>query len=130
MLKTNQCVIAKLIFLISDNLGLFKIQSINMFMLKFEVSKLTFLISDIISLGSLDEVVFMLQVNLNDRGLISPLSLTALLKIETNWNWNFLTLLSNLNIFFNMSNLVKYFFIQFVRKTVFFYLFFLEATSG
>ena len=40
----------------------------------------TFLISDIISFGSLEDVVFMLQVNLRDRGLISPLSLTALLK--------------------------------------------------
>ena len=44
------------------------------------ISLVTFLISDMISFGSLDEVVFMLQVNLKDLGLISPLSLTALLR--------------------------------------------------
>ncbi len=41
---------------------------------------LTFLISAMISFGSLEDVVFMLQVNLKERGLISPLSFTALLK--------------------------------------------------
>ena len=40
----------------------------------------TFLISAMISLGSLEEVVFMLQVNLSERGLISPLSFTGLLQ--------------------------------------------------
>ena len=35
-----------------------------------------------ISLGSLDDVVFMLHVKRNDRGLISPLSFTTFLKIK------------------------------------------------
>jgi hypothetical protein len=39
-----------------------------------------------ISLGSLDEVVFMLHVNRNDLGLISPLSLTALLQSYQKFN--------------------------------------------
>ena len=39
----------------------------------------TFLISAMISFGSLDDVVFILHVNRNDRGLISPLSLTTFL---------------------------------------------------
>ena len=37
----------------------------------------TFLISAMISLGSLLDVVFMLQVKRSERGLTSPLSLTA-----------------------------------------------------
>ena len=40
----------------------------------------TFLISAIISLGSLEEVVFMLQVNRSDLGFTSPPSFTALLQ--------------------------------------------------
>ena len=44
--------------------------------------KITFLISAMISFGSLDDVVFMLQVKRSDRGLISPLSFTTLLKIK------------------------------------------------
>lgn len=44
--------------------------------------KITFLISAMISFGSLDDVVFMLQVKRNDRGLISPLSFTTLLQIK------------------------------------------------
>jgi len=43
----------------------------------------TFFISAIISFGSLDDVVFIDQVNLRDRGLISPLSLTTLLITST-----------------------------------------------
>ena len=99
-------------------------------MLKFVVSKLTFLISDIISLGSLDEVVFMLQVNLNDRGLISPLSLTALLKIEKKVEkkvFNFLSLLSNLNILNIVSDMFNYFLIPFVWK-LHFYLISMDVT--
>ena len=41
--------------------------------------KRTFFISAMISLGSLDEVVFMLHVNLKDLGLTSVPSFTALL---------------------------------------------------
>ena len=41
--------------------------------------KITFLISAMISFGSLDEVVFMLHVNRNDLGLTSVPSFTALL---------------------------------------------------
>lgn len=40
----------------------------------------TFFISAIISLGSLDDVVFMLQVNRKDRGFTSVPSFTALLQ--------------------------------------------------
>ena len=40
----------------------------------------TFLISAMISFGSLEDVVFILHVNRNDRGLISPLSLTTFLR--------------------------------------------------
>ena len=35
-----------------------------------------------ISLGSLEDVVFILQVKRNDRGLISPLSFTTFLKLR------------------------------------------------
>ena len=41
--------------------------------------KRTFFISAMISFGSLDEVVFMLHVNLKDLGLTSVPSFTALL---------------------------------------------------
>ncbi len=40
----------------------------------------TFLISAMISLGSLDEVVFMLQVKRRERGFTSALSFTTLLR--------------------------------------------------
>ena len=45
----------------------------------FSMYKHTFFISAMISLGSLDEVVFMLHVNLKDLGLTSVPSFTALL---------------------------------------------------
>ena len=46
----------------------------------------TFLISAMISFGSLEDVVFILHVNRNDRGLISPLSLTTFLRNRENNN--------------------------------------------
>ena len=48
----------------------------------FNYKIVTFLISAMISFGSLDDVVFILQVKRNDRGLISPFSLTILLYYE------------------------------------------------